>query len=147
MPAFKFRFEKILTYRGHQEMQKQRELAAVQKMEYEQKHKIASILKDRKASQDGERKYLTGKLDPVRLTGYSRYYLKLKQMELGGREVLKEIVKKVEKKRQALIDATRQKKIYEKLRERHLQRYIEGYNRALQKENDEIGQQTFIRNH
>jgi flagellar FliJ protein len=147
MPRFKFRFEKILAYRGHQEKQKQRELAKVRALEQEQSDRILGISEDRIATQKQEKNFLTGKLDPLRLTGYSRYYLKLKQMEITGREVLQQIAAEVEKKRQALVEATKQKKIYEKLKERYRERHDREYNLALQKENDEIGQQIFLRHH
>jgi flagellar FliJ protein len=145
MPRFKFRFEKILSYRGHQEKQKQRELAAVRKMEQEQSDKITGILTDRSAAQQNELDILTGSIRPTQLTLYSRYFLKLRQMEVTGREMLRQIGFEAEKRRQALVEATRQKKIYEKLRERHLERFTHEYNLTLQKENDEMGQQTFLR--
>lgn len=147
MPRFKFRFEKILSFRGHQEKQKQRELAVVRKLEQEENAKITGILNDRSATQQREQEHLTGNILPARLTEYSRYYLKLRQMEIIGREMLQQIGVEVDKRRQALVESTRQKKIYEKLRERHLRQFTEEYNRALQKENDEIGQQIFLRNH
>jgi flagellar FliJ protein len=146
MPRFKYRFEKILTYRGHQEKQKQRELAEVRKLEQEQNGKLSGILTSRESTQVREIALLTGQLEPTLLTGYSRYYLKLKQLEVSGREALRQIGAEVEKRRQALVEATKHKKIYEKLRERHQARHTHEYNLAAQKENDEIGQQIFLRN-
>lgn len=147
MPRFKYRFEKILSFRRHQEKQKQRKLAEVRKLEQDQNDKISKVVEDRSRTQQQETGLLTGKLDPACLTGYSRYYLKLKQTELTGRELLRQIGVEVEKRRQALVEATRQKKIYEKLKERHRERFDHEYNLALQKENDDIGQQVFLRNH
>lgn len=145
MPPFKFRFEKILAYRRHREKQKQRELAEVRALEQQQGERITRILDDRVAAQKKERRLLTGKLDPSRLTGYSRYHLKLRRMEMAGREVLGQIAAEVEKKRQALMEATKQKKIYEKLKERYRERHDRKYTLALRKENDEIGQLTYLR--
>ncbi len=140
MKRFKFRFEKILTFRRHQEKQKQRELASAQNMEQKQKDKLTAIADDFDACQDDEKKYLLGKINPNRLTEYSRYFLLLKRMELSGREILQQISREVGKKRDELIGATRRKKIYEKLKERHQGKYILELNRLMQKENDEIGQ-------
>jgi flagellar FliJ protein len=140
MKRFKFRFEKILTFRCHQEKQKQRELALAQNMEQKQKDKLTAIADDFNACQDGEKKYLVGKINPNRLTEYSRYFLLLKRMELAGREVLQQISREVGKKRDELIGATRRKKIYEKLKEHHQEKHILELNRLMQKENDEIGQ-------
>jgi flagellar FliJ protein len=140
MKRFKFRFEKILTFRRHQEKQKQRELASAQNMEQKQKDKLTAIADDFDACQDDEKKYLLGKINPNRLTEYSRYFLLLKRMELSGREILQQISREVGKKRDELIGATRRKKIYEKLKERHQEKHILELNRLIQKENDEIGQ-------
>ena len=140
MKRFKFRFEKILTFRRHQEKQKQRELASAQNMEQKQKDKLTAIADDFDACQDDEKKYLLGKINPNRLTEYSRYFLLLKRMELSGREILQQISREVGKKRDELIGATRRKKIYEKLKERHQGKHILELNRLIQKENDEIGQ-------
>jgi len=140
MKRFKFRFEKILTFRRHQEKQKQRELASAQNMEQKQKDKLTAIADDFDACQDEEKKYLLGKINPNRLTEYSRYFLLLKRMELSGREILQQISREVGKKRDELVGATRRKKIYEKLKERHQEKHILELNRLIQKENDEIGQ-------
>ncbi len=140
MKRFRFRFEKILAFRRHQEKQKQREFASVQNMEQKQKGKLAAIADDFAVCQDDEKKYLVGKINPNRLTEYSRYFLLLKKMELSGREVLRQISREVGKKRDELIGATRRKKIYEKLKERHQEKHILELNRLIQKENDEIGQ-------
>jgi flagellar FliJ protein len=146
MKRFKFRFEKILSYRHHLERQKQQELAETQNLVQEQLRKISGIQNDRSLNQRKARHHMIGSIKPGRLSGYSRYYLKLKQMELTGREMLQQFATEVEKRRQALVAATRQKRIYEKLKERDLEKYTYEFNLMLQKENDEVGQKVFLRN-
>jgi flagellar export protein FliJ len=60
--------------------------------------------------------------------------------------MLQQFATEVEKRRQALVAATRQKRIYEKLKERDLEKYTYEFNLMLQKENDEVGQKVFLRN-
>jgi len=146
MPRSEFRFEKILTFRSHQEKQKQRELAMVVQLEQKQNGKITAIDRQRRSAQQEQKSQLMGVIRPSRLSGYSRYYLKLKRDEVSGREILKQIGEEVAKRREALIEATRKKKIYEKLKERHLEKVRLEQNRAMQKENDETGQQYYWRN-
>ncbi|MEE9441142.1 MAG: flagellar export protein FliJ [candidate division Zixibacteria bacterium] len=146
MKRFKYRFEKVLSFKKHLEKQKQRELAEVVDFEQKQKLKILEVLDDRANYQKREKKLLTGKLDANLLTRYSRYYMKLKQMEIGGRELLANIREELGKRRKVLIEATKQRKIYEKLRERHLDKYTVEMNLLTQKENDDIGQTMFLRN-
>ncbi len=145
MKKFNFRFEKVLSYRRHQEKDKQRALAQVRNMEEKQKDEISGILRDRQSHFTGEKECLVGPIDTRKLTAYSRYYLKLNSMELSGREVLKKIQGEVEEKRLELVDATKQRKIYEKLKERHQEKYLAEYNLMMQKENDEIGMKTYLR--
>ena len=146
MRKFKYRFEKILAYRGHQEKQRQRELATVQQLEQSQRQKMADILGKQADTQREKECHLVGNIIAARLSVFYRYYLMLKQEELAGREMLQQIGKEVDKRRQALIEATRKKKIYEKLKERHRERFERESNLLMQKENDEIGQKIFVRN-
>jgi len=146
MKRFKFRFEKILDYRRHLEKQKQREFATAQIMEKEQRQKIDEIVSERNRFQSEEKGCLVGNVQPSRLVGYSRYFLLLKHMELTSRERLGEILKEVEKKRAALIEATKRKRIYEKLEDRYKNKYTFEYNRLMQKETDDIGQKIYWHN-
>ncbi len=140
MKRFKFRFEKILGFRRHCEMEKQRELADVMHRRQKKENEIDGIKHDRAGRQEGQKSFLTGSLQPSRLNGYTRYYLVLNQMESAGRAVLQKISGEVEQKREELLEASREKKIYEKLKERHWEKYSTEVNLLTQKEMDEIGQ-------
>ncbi|MFH1700038.1 MAG: flagellar FliJ family protein [Candidatus Zixiibacteriota bacterium] len=146
LKKFNYRFEKVLSFKKHLEKQKQRELAEAIAFEQKQKQEILAVLDDRSNHQLQEKKFLTGKIDGNLLTRYSRYYMKLKQMEINGRELLANIKEEVGKRHEKLVGATKQRKIYEKLKERHLDRHTNELKLLLQKENDEIGQTMFFRN-
>lgn len=145
MRRFKYRFEKILTFRQHQEKQRQRQLATVQQLEQSQRNKVADLLASQVEARREKARHLVGKVVPSRLSGFYRYQLMLKQKELTGREVLRQIGKEVDKRRVVLLEATRKRKIYEKLKERHRTRFEHDINLFMQKENDEIGQKIFVR--
>ncbi len=140
MKRFRFRFEKVLSYRRHQEQQKQRDLAAVEHLRQRQELKIAETVDERAHQQREQSRYMTGDVDVRRLSRYTRYYLLLKQRELTDRELLARIMKEADRRRAELIEAAKQRKIYEKLEERHRQRYQAEYNLLLQKETDDLGQ-------
>ncbi len=146
MKKFRYRFEKVLTFRQHQEKQKQVELAGVLSAEQKQLRHIDSIHWDREHQKKAEVKLLIGKLDPSKLNIFSRYYIKLKQMEMVGTAMLKEVRKEVDKKRQVLLEAAKQRKIYEKLKENQLDKYMAEMNRRIQMENDDIGQNIYLQN-
>jgi flagellar protein FliJ len=140
MKRFRFRFEKVLSYRRHQERQKQRDLAAVEHLRRQQEGKIAATLEERVRQQQEQSRCMTGSVDPRRLSRYTRYYLLLKQRELADRELLGRIMKEADRRRAELIEAAKHRKIYEKLEERHRERHQAEYNLLLQKETDDLGQ-------
>jgi len=140
MKRFQFRFEKVLSYRRHQEKQKQRDLAAVENMRRLQEQTIAATLAERVRQQQEQSRHMTGAVDPRRLSRYTRYFLALKQRELADRELLGRIEKEADRRRAELIEAAKQRKIYEKLEERHYERYQGEYNSLQQKETDDLGQ-------
>lgn len=145
MRRFKFRFDKVLSFRRHQETDKMRVLAMAQGKLQRQKQNIDSIKSDRSNQQRQAKDHLVGDITPACLTRYTRYYLLLKQLELTGQNQLLKISREVIEKREELIRATRQKRIYEKLKDRHRAKYDKEYNLYLQKENDELGQKLFFR--
>jgi len=146
MRRFKYRFEKILTFRQHQEKQRQRELASVQQLEQSQRREISDLLSEQAETVKEKEHHLVGAIVPSRLSGFYRYHLMLKQKEVAGREMLRQIGKEVDKRRGILLEAARKRKIYEKLKERHRERFEHDANLLMQKENDDIGQKIFIRN-
>ncbi len=140
MRKFKFRFDKIRSFRKHQEKGKQQELAQARRHELEQDRAVQNILLERSGQQARERRHLVGVVQLSRLSGYSRYYLRLKQKEVTGRALLRQLTQVVDQRREELLSAARQRKIYDKLEERHRERFLREYGRLIQKETDDIGQ-------
>jgi len=142
MKKFRFRLEPLLKLKAHREKEKQKIHALALHKVIEQEHGLESISHDRLGHQVQLREYLQGALDIGRLSAFSRYFVKLKKDELTGREMLRAFRKEAEKKRGELIEATRQRKIYEKLKERRHEQYIKNYLLTEQKEQDEIASNT-----
>lgn len=140
MRKFKFRFEKVRAFRAHQEKEKQQILAQARRQEADQDQAVQGILEERSDQQARERKHLVGPVRPTRLSGYSRYYLRLKQKEVAGKALLRQLSQVVEHRREELLAAARQRKMYDKLEERHRERFRLEYARLTQKETDDIGQ-------
>jgi flagellar FliJ protein len=143
MKKFKFRLEKMLQLKLHNEKEKQKILAEASQKVFNQEEQLENIQNTRHENQKNQRKYLTGAINRHLLSNYSRYYLKLKKEELTGTEMLKVLEKEREEKRGELVEATRARKIYEKLKERTHEKYYQELERALQKEQDEISSQMF----
>lgn len=146
MKKFRFKFEKILSFRRHQEKEKQRALAEVLQAKKKQEDEIDELLDQRTKWQRQEKNKLIGKILPHQLGGYSRYFLKLKKMEMAGYESIKLIEEEAGKRQELLIEAARNRKIYDKLKERHQEKYSQEVDLLLQKENDETGLKLFFQN-
>ena len=112
MRRFEYRFEKVLGYKKHIEKQKQRELAQVRQLAEKQKDKIADLLHQRQNNQERKRQLLVGRISTDRLNQYSRYFMLNRQLEVQNRTILRKIEEEVEKRRQILVEATKQRKIY-----------------------------------
>jgi flagellar FliJ protein len=144
MKKFNFRLEKILQLRTHFEKEKQKILGqAIQKV-VAQDNALSDIDQTRRQTQNQQRTQLHGKIDTNLMSMFSRYYLKLKKNELAGRELLDALRIEQEKKRLDLVKATREKKIYEKLKERKFEDFQKEYQLQLQKEQDEMATQMLL---
>ncbi|MCX6826904.1 MAG: flagellar FliJ family protein [candidate division Zixibacteria bacterium] len=144
MKKFRFRLEKLLQLKVHVEKDKQKLLGIAARKVTEQETFLLELKATRLTTQKAARSCLTGTLNPNLLLGYSRYFIKLKKNELAGREILKAYLTEREKKRLELVEATKQKKIYEKLKERKLQLYHKEIDSLLQKELDESSSQMLL---
>ena len=75
------------------------------------------------------------------MSSINRHFIKQKKDELSGLELLKAFKANAENKRKELVEATRQRKIYEKLKEKRFDLYKKDSLLAAQKEQDEIASQ------
>ncbi|MEW5923043.1 MAG: flagellar export protein FliJ [Candidatus Zixiibacteriota bacterium] len=144
MKKFRFRLERLLQLKTHAEKERQKLLGqAVQKV-IEKESELRELDNTRRDIQLSQRQRLSGSVNISNLSVYSRYYVLLKKKEMGGRELLKAYQKDQEKKRLALVEATREKKIFEKLKERKFDAYRKEMELSTQKEQDEIASQTLL---
>jgi flagellar FliJ protein len=145
MKKFKFRLEPLLKIKAHIEREKQKHLALAAQQVVAQETYLHELNRDRQAAQNEQRGYLSGMLKPNLLLNYSRYFLKLKKNELTGSEILKVYRIEREKRRQDLLEATKQKKIYEKLKEHKKDSYQKEMETIIRKEQDDIASKMFHR--
>lgn len=138
MKKFKFRLEPLLKLKEYREKEEQKVHATALQKVFSQEDNLVNINFTRVNNQKSLRNFLYGDLDLSRLSGYSRYFTKLKKDEFIGREMLKVLKKDSEEKRLKLLEATKHRKIYEKLKEKHLDKYTFELEQAIQKEQDEI---------
>lgn len=143
MKKFKYRLETYLKVKEHIEKQKQKDLATTTHKVMQQKNILKKITDQKSTTLEKKRKNCESKISVSEMLIYSRFFLKLKKDNVAGLEVLRALNKTQEKKRLALLEASKDKKIYEKLKERDQEKFNKEIQEILQKESDEIGLNVF----
>lgn len=134
---FKFEFQSILDQRQAIEEKRQAELAEAINILNGEKE-VLSRLKREKEEMVNEYYGLSGKAVPGIMPRLIIEAIRQKrEEELKQEEVCRRWEKEVELRRQALVEASRQKKMMEKLKERKLTEYLEAAKQREIKELDE----------
>jgi flagellar FliJ protein len=142
---FKFRLEPLLKLRRHREKERQKEHSAAAAEVHKQKLQIQSIDYSRLTALDHQRQRLSGRICVAEALVYSRYLMKLKRRRLAGTSLLHALEKEAEQKRRKLIEAARERKTYELLKEKQQLRHRAGIEKQDQKELDEVAVTSFRR--
>jgi flagellar protein FliJ len=139
MAKFVFQLEGVLRQRTHVEQQRKRELAVVQQqmstLEAELRALDASV---RNAEQDLRQNRLIGKIDLAFLAAHRRYAFAMQRKAMGVAQKMANLQVQLEKAAKLAAEASKQKKILEKLRERRFARWREQLQRRDMIEMDEI---------
>ncbi len=147
MKKFKYRLEPILNVKSHVEKERQKEHSVAVEKVMSQKDHLAQLDTNRESILERQRIRLSGRLSIAELLICSRYLLKLKRDSLAGVGLLRGLEKEAEAQHQALIKASRERQIYEKLKEKQLARFLKEVERLESKETDEIAANNQRRRH
>jgi flagellar export protein FliJ len=143
MAKQRFRLETLLRLRALSREERQRALAEAYQAEtrLEQQRlqldaELANVRNDyREASRQGE-------MDVDRLMAAQRYELTLQAQVRQIAEQQQMLAEETERRREALVEADRQVKVLERLREVHLQRHRDADRKAEEKFLDEVAART-----
>jgi len=144
MKKFKYRLEPILKIKSHAEKQRQKEHAAALQQVYRQKEQLSAIDGERERTFAFQRTRLQGTIQTQQLLAASRYLVRLKRDTLTGSELLRGLERESERKRQMLVQAAKERKIYEKLRERQQTKFNQEVEQHDRKALDEMAVVTFV---
>jgi len=145
MAKFKFRLERILSVRKHQE-EKERILfgIAVQK-KLEAEMKLSEIRERLNSAMESRTKLFNSKPTIEDLVRAHEYHISLINREVKAIKNLEETKRIMEEQRLKLIEARKKKRVLERLRERKYEDWKFEEENKEQNELDEIGLQTFMR--
>ena len=142
---FKFRFEPMLKVKKHKEQEKQKVLAQITKEVMGQQDRLTGLDNQRESTLDYQRKKIAGTISLAETLLASRYLLRLKREKLAGEELLQGLKRVEEERRQDLLKAARERKIYEMLKEKQQLKHRKEMDKLEQKELDEVATNTFRR--
>ncbi len=141
MNRFRFRLQGVLLYRGAQEETKKREFGTVLGNLRHEEVTYNGIIDDIKSHDEFSERTGKGIVSTRNLINNFHYSRSLERKKTDKVKKIENAQVAVDKKRSELVDATKNKKILERLRERKL----EEYNKAVTKEEqvliDEIATQ------
>ena len=142
MAKFKFRLEKVLDLRKKKEEERERELAELKKLLAKEEQFLQQLQRESTAlrrkiarlQDENDRS-----LDIEELLRHSDYLEHLRDKILSQIETVKQVISDVENKRQELVEASKEKKVIEKLKEQQYKRFRTAVEEWEQRTLDEIG--------
>ena len=143
MSGFKYELENILNLREQEENIKQKEYAeALEKLKYEKQKKI-KINKSLKTSRDKFKASISKNIEPNKIRLQQNYQMYLENEHKLATVKVEKAENKTEEQRKELLDAMKNKKTLEVLREKRFEEYIEEEKKVEQQVVDEIVSFTF----
>ncbi len=146
MKKFKFRLQNLLQLRRQQEDQKKQAVGALLAQIHEQQRQSLEMAAAiRKEGEKLKRQYQEGKVD-LNWVGHYRLYVTHLQNAINERiKNVAQIQVKLNAARQELVEAAKQTKVLEKLREKQKQRYDKQIRRREGQQQDEISASGYLR--
>lgn len=145
MKKFKYRLESLLGIKKHIEKEKQKAHAYAMNQVQEQLDALDSIDLTRANTLIDQRSVMSGRISLARALVYSRYIMKLKKDRLTGDGLLSAYEEAAEKKRIELVEASRERQTYDKLKDKLKERYLKEMVHEERKQSDEIATICFVR--
>ena len=127
----------------HFEKEKQKEHALSLQRVQTQENNLSALESEKNQNLIRLKNKLNGSLSVAEMLVYGRYLIKLKRNSFSGEQMLDALQKQEEGKRSELLEATKEKKIQEKLKEKQQEIYIDDLKLLENNENDEIAGNSF----
>jgi flagellar protein FliJ len=142
---FQFRLQKLLQVKTYNKMQKQKELSQAERLRRMEEAHLAMLQEHLHNEIESLKTQKRDHVDVSRLTRSVHYQQRLLTNMATQERVIADAYRKEEIKRGRLIEATKEEKTFEKLKERQQYRYLVELDHLMQKENDEISKNVFMR--
>lgn len=144
--SFKFKLQSVLDYKQDLEDKEKEKLAKIlQELDQAIKHRDFLLQKREQARLELKDKQKKGDVNVNELRFYTNYLKKLDQDIVQANINIETIRAREKEQRQVLLEAAKQRKIYEKLKEKHKEQFEEEIAQAERKLIDEMATVKFAR--
>ena len=145
MRRFRFRFQRLLEIKERMEERRRAELGEAVAVLNQERDRLAELRRIQQFYRQGPKSLPDAPLDPFLLALNASYDQRLRREAQEQLDRIRQIEEEVEKRRQKLVDATKERRVYEILKERAVEAYQHERRRQEQMVLDEIGGQLYIR--
>jgi len=136
---FQFRFQSVLDYRKTLEEKRHSEFSEQREFLEKRIAGLESLRAERSRQMETLRAMDRVKVSPSDISYLSSYILSLREQETREEDVISQMRTALEEKRKELVEAMRQKKVMENLRERHFEEFQESEDKQENNQLDEFG--------
>lgn len=148
MPPKKFRFklQSILDYKQTREDEEKEKLAGLIGEKARQEEHLAALKAQKAADQqEMRRRQQAGALDVEELKRYNQHLKTLERAIENQLLLIQELAVRIEAQRQALVKASQEKKVYEKVKEKHRDTFLQEEDAEERKLIDELATLRYVR--
>lgn len=135
---FKFKLQSILEYRLNVEEKIQGEFSDVKRYLEEQKAVLNTLISEREELMDELRIMQRGTMRSDDIATLVAYVEAVREKEKVQMDVIGKAAENVEAKRMELVEAVKNRKVMENLKEKHTEEYRKNINEIEQKNSDEM---------
>ena len=147
MARFYFNLQGVLKQREHVEQLAQREMAQAQQVMTELQNRLKRLDEGVRAVADDMRSnHLQGVLDVTIMASHRRYVVAMERSAMELARLIAEAQAKVEQAQTQLVNAARERKTIEKLKDKQFERWIADQYKREAADLDEVGTQIAFRN-
>lgn len=135
---FKFKLQSVLDYRLNIEEKILNEFSELKRKLDEQKALLEALVSEREGRVADLRNMRSATMKADDIASILAYVEHLHEREKQQEEVIRQTGEAVEEKRKYLVEAVKNRKVMENLKDRHEQDYIKDFNETEQKNSDEM---------
>jgi len=147
MAKFVFKLEGVLEHRRNVERERQRAVAENRAQMTALENQLRDLdQREQQSTQDLRNNRLTGALDMQFIAAHRRFMIAMQRQAMELAQKMAGVQRKLEEAQKELLEAAKQRKVIEKLKEKQLERWRAEMARSEANQMDEIGMQIGFEN-